>query len=362
MSSSRSQCEPACPPLGPTPRVTVLTATYNGARFLSHTLDSILGQTFTDFEYIIIDDASTDESPQILQTYAQKDDRIRLVRNAQNLNPAGALNRGLEAARGEFVAILDHDDLALPERLARQVAFLDAHVDIGAVGAQARIIDENGAQVDTKRYPAKSAIIRWFLFFGAPILHSAAMYRRARLNELGGYSTKHPYLCDYELLIRLAECTRVANLQEELTCYRRSSTQVSSVQKRPQNGQMLLLQFALQQRWLGLRPDLRVFQTLLDWFRRIPPVDAQQGQAAAAWLTQLWKQYLAVTPLCGDELESLRRVMAQRWLRMAHVAYATQRPAARTCWHVAHELDPQIMQRPESWARLRKERRACAKA
>ncbi len=210
------------------PRVSVVTATHNGARFLAAAIQSILGQSYSDFEYVIVDDVSTDASAAILAGFAAHDSRVRVVTNSVQLGPAGALNRALAAAQGSYVAVLDHDDLALPERLARQVAFLDAHPEVGAVGAQARIIDEGSATINHQAYPTHPAVVRWQLLFGASLLHSASMYRRVLVQQLGGYSEDHPYLCDYELLGRMAEISQITNLPEELACYRRSQTQVMS--------------------------------------------------------------------------------------------------------------------------------------
>jgi glycosyltransferase involved in cell wall biosynthesis len=115
------------------------------------------------------------------------------VTNPVQLGPAGALNRALAVAQGDYVAVLDHDDLALPERLARQVAFLDAQPEVGAVGAKVRFIDEAGATIRAQSYPTDPAVARWQVLFGASLLHSASMYRRSLLQQLGGYSTKHSY-------------------------------------------------------------------------------------------------------------------------------------------------------------------------
>ncbi len=336
------------------PRVSVVTATYNGARFLSPAIASILAQSYPDFEYVIVDDASTDASPAILAGFAAQDSRIRPVTNPAQLGPAGALNRALAAARGDFVAVLDHDDLALPERLARQVAFLDAHPEVGAVGAQVRLIDEAGATIRSQSYPTDPAVARWQVLFGASLLHSASLYRRSLLQQLGGYSLKHAYLCDYELLARLAEITEIANLPDTLACYRRSTTQVSATQRTPQDGQMLLLQYAIQQRWLALRPDLATFFALRRWGFGAPPASAAQATAAIAQLESLYDRYCAVTLLTADARAAVAQSCARQWLRLAHHAYTTQRAASRACWRNACRLDPQMLRRPETLAWLRR--------
>jgi glycosyltransferase involved in cell wall biosynthesis len=336
----------------PSPRVSVVTATCNGARFLSAAIESILAQSYPDFEYVIVDDASTDASAAIIAGFAAQDSRIRLLTNPAQLGPAVALNRALAAAQGDYVAVLDHDDLALPERLARQVAFLDTQPEVGAVGAQVRIIDEAGAVIREQPYPAHPAVARWQVLFGASLLHSASMYRRRLLQQLGGYSAAHPYLCDYELLARLAEVSQIVNLPDTLACYRRSATQVSATHRTPQDGQMLLLQYAIQQRWLGLRPDLATFFALRRWGLGAPP-SAAQATAAIAQLEMIYDRYCAVTPLSADAHAAVAQACARQWLGLAHRAYASQRAASRVCWRNARRLDPQVLRRPETLAWLR---------
>jgi glycosyltransferase involved in cell wall biosynthesis len=336
------------------PRVSVVTATYNGARFLPAAIESILAQRYTDFEYVIVDDASTDASAAIATDYAAQDNRVCLVTNPVRLGPPGALNRALAAVQGDYVAVLDHDDLALPERLARQVAFLDEQPAVGAVGAKVRFIDEAGIVSSEQAYPTHPAVARWQLLFGASLLHSASMYRRGLLQQLGGYSEEHPYLCDYELLGRLAEISQIVNLPDLLTCYRRSSTQVSATHRTPQLGQMILLQYAIQQRWLGLRPDLAAFSALHRWMKDAPPSDAAQATAAVAQFEALYDRYGAVVSLSADAQTVVAQTCARQWLALAHHAYTTQRAASRVCWRNACRLDAQVLRRAETLAWLRR--------
>jgi glycosyltransferase involved in cell wall biosynthesis len=340
--------EPSCP------RVTVITATYNGARYIEAAIESILSQTFGAFEYIIVDDASTDATPEILAAYAARDLRIRTVHNAANLGPAQALNRALAAARGDYVAVLDHDDLALPERLACQVAFLDTHPAMGAVGAQARAIDESGSDVKPINFPLHPAAARWQLLFGASLLHSASLFRRALLQRVGGYSAQHPYLCDYELLVRLVEHCAITNLPDILTCYRHSPTQVSAVSRVAQSGQKLLLQYSIQQHWLGLRPDLGVFRRLLEWRYGAPQCTPIEADAAIRWLDVLFARYGEVMTLDGSDQAAIAQICMQRWLVMAHHAYYPLRSASRVCWQHACGLGGDLMRSPETFALLRR--------
>jgi glycosyltransferase involved in cell wall biosynthesis len=339
------------------PRVTVVTATYNGERFLAQTLASIHSQTFRDFEYLVIDDASTDTSAAIVAAAASRDQRIRLITSPANLGPAGALNRALREARGEYIAVLDHDDLALPERLARQVAFLDANPQHVAVGAQVRVIDADDAVVNRQMFTTNPAVARWHLLFGAALLHSATMYRRTVFEALGGYSQLHWSLCDYDLLVRMADHGLLANLPDELACYRRSPSQVSVTNRTSQHGQMLLLQYAIQHRWLGRRPDLEAFANLFNWGHQHALAVEAQATAAMREYEEIYNCYVDAMPLTEAEHDAVTRACARRWLIMAHTIYATLRPTGRSCWHNACRLDPELAQPGVSLAVLRRIRR-----
>jgi len=133
------------------PKVTVLMPVYNGERYLNEAVDSILGQTFTDFEFLIIDDASTDKTPEILRSY--DDPRIRVVTNEENLGLSKSLNKGLALARGEFIARMDADDVSYPYRLQVQHEFMTQHPGAGVIGSWAEYIDRKGEIVHRYRAP-----------------------------------------------------------------------------------------------------------------------------------------------------------------------------------------------------------------
>jgi glycosyltransferase involved in cell wall biosynthesis len=191
---------------------------YNGARYVGDAVESVLAQTFTDFELVIVNDCSTDATPQILAGIG--DARVVVVHNERNLGPTGAANRGLAIARGELVAHLDADDLAERERLAEQVRFLDGHPDIAAVGSWYRKIDENGRSLGERRLPVQPAALAWGLLFYSPVVHSAVMYRRAVVLEVGGYRVQYRYASDFDLWSRIAERHRLATIPKRLVDYR----------------------------------------------------------------------------------------------------------------------------------------------
>ena len=126
------------------PKISVVMPVYNGEKYLREAIESILDQTYQDFEFIMVNDASTDGSGSILSEFANLDQRIRILTNESNLGIAGATNRGIAQARGEYIALMDQDDISLPERFEKQVEFLSNHPDISVLGTNSIILEEDG--------------------------------------------------------------------------------------------------------------------------------------------------------------------------------------------------------------------------
>ncbi|HEY3101027.1 MAG TPA: glycosyltransferase [Methylomirabilota bacterium] len=199
------------------PAVSVLMAVYNGAPWVADAARSVLAQTLGDLELLVVDDGSSDATRDVLA--GVRDPRLRLeCRPHEGLTPA--LNHGLRLARAPLVARLDADDIALPERLARQAAFLEAHPEIGVVGSAAREINGDGREVRVVRPPEEDGALRRALIRRNPMLHSTVMMRRRVVEAVGGYDPRFAVAQDYDLWIRLAAVTRLANLPEALVVRR----------------------------------------------------------------------------------------------------------------------------------------------
>jgi glycosyltransferase involved in cell wall biosynthesis len=198
-----------------TPTVTVLMAVYNGERYVAQAVESILAQTYRDFEFVIVDDGSTDSSREMIERYS--DPRIRLVSNSENTGLAAALNRGLTLSRGSLVARQDADDVSEPGRLARQVAYLKSHPDVAVVGSWYRKIDSEGQDLGLRRLACEPLDVRWAMLFHCPLIHSAVMFRRAPLIERGWeYDSSIKYGEDYALWSRVADELPISNIAEPL--------------------------------------------------------------------------------------------------------------------------------------------------
>ncbi|MDA2918198.1 glycosyltransferase [Desulfobacterota bacterium AH_259_B03_O07] len=203
------------------PKVTVLMSVYNGELYLREAIHSILLQTFEDFEFLIINDGSTDNSRKVIQSY--KDPRIKLIDNEHNLGLTESLNKGFAMAEGEFIARQDADDISEPERLASQVAFLEKNPEVALLGTGCKWIDENGKVIGNSNLPCDTIQILWYVLFRNPFLHSSVMFRKsAVLEKIGLFNYSYPYAQDWELWSRIARSLPVAILDEYLIKYRNS--------------------------------------------------------------------------------------------------------------------------------------------
>lgn len=209
-----------------TPAVSVLMPVFNGERFLAEAIESILGQTFTDFEFVIVDDGSTDASPAILAKYASRDPRIRVLRQT-NAGIVAALNRGLAECRGPLVARMDADDVSAPSRLAAQTKYLNDHPDIAVVGTTVRLIAESGRRGPVLCLPMAPDAVRRALQRGTSLAHPTTVMRKDTVIAAGGYREELRHAEDYDLWSRLAIQHRLANIQQPLLFYRIHGSQVS---------------------------------------------------------------------------------------------------------------------------------------
>jgi len=205
------------------PLVTVLMAVYNGEKFLREAIESILNQTYTNFEFLIINDGSADSTEEIILSY--NDDRIRYIKNAQNLKLIASLNRGLDLANGKYIARMDADDISLPERLEKQIRFLEKHPKVGVLGSWVRTLglQEN---YDVK-FEQGHTNIRFKLFFNNYLHHPTVVLRRSVIEK---YKLRYPNVLhaeDYALWIEMTNFCQIDILPEVLLKYRVHGANIS---------------------------------------------------------------------------------------------------------------------------------------
>ena len=215
-------------------KVSVLLPVYNGSQYLSETIHSILNQTYSDFEIIIIDDASMDNSVDIINNFNNK--KIILRQNDSNLGQAESENIGLRIARGTYIARIDQDDLMMPDRLEKQVQFLDSHPDIAAVGSQVYCIDSSGKSIKKIMWPVGFEANLFYIITGnVPVGDPAVMYRKEMVQNLGGYNEQYVPSEDYYLWLQMyLKGYKCDNIKDFLTTYRLHSLQTSIVRKNTQ--------------------------------------------------------------------------------------------------------------------------------
>ena len=214
---------------------------YNQQASVVEAADSILNQTFQDFLFLIIDDASSDNSLEILRTAIKKDQRIKLIANHHHLGLTRSLNKALRLVKTKYIARMDADDLALPSRFAKQLQFLETHPQIMLLGTAAYLIDDNGKQIGLKRCPSDHDHIRAQILKYCPFIHPTWMFHRSIFQEIGEYNENFPFSQDYELVLRIASRFKTANLAEPLLKYRVNSAQAIS------------LNHLKKQEWLALK-------------------------------------------------------------------------------------------------------------
>jgi glycosyltransferase involved in cell wall biosynthesis len=205
-------------------KVSVIMSVYNCEKYLRETIDSVLNQTLKDFEFIIVNDGSTDNTREILESYS--DGRMHIV-NQRNLGISRAKNRAIALSSGEYVAIIDADDIWLPEKLEKQVNFLDEHSDIGLVGTATSVIDKKKRIMGTLRIVESNEAIQDALLKDNCFSHSSIMLRKSIFEKVDYYNEEFDYSLDYDLLLRISEHCRVWNLSEVLTIWRFNEEGVS---------------------------------------------------------------------------------------------------------------------------------------
>ncbi len=221
-----------------TVKVSVIMSVYNGSKHLRNAIDSIISQSFRDFELIIVNDASTDKTGQILAKYTEKDRRIILVHNDINIGLTKSLNKALKLTKGEYIARMDADDIALPTRFEKQVKYLDKNPQLGLLGTRYVQIDMKGNDVKEIPVPlGRENIMKHFLLYGSAFCHSSTMFRKSYAGKVGFYDKSMQFSQDYDLGIKLSDICEVDNHPEILQKWRYNSKTGISVKKKTEQRQ-----------------------------------------------------------------------------------------------------------------------------
>ncbi len=199
---------------------------FNGEKYLNTAIESILNQSYSHFEFLILDDGSTDQSITIVKSY--RDSRINHIISPQNCGIEKTLNKGLELAQGEYIARMDCDDISYPNRLERQLSYMEQHPDIGVLGASMQLL-ENRRKTGIRRWPSTDEEIKIHLLFQNPLSHPVVMMRKESIAEFR-YPEECKYAEDYRFWTVLADHTNFANLPDTLLHYRVHEAQITEKQ------------------------------------------------------------------------------------------------------------------------------------
>ena len=314
------------------PTVSVVMVTCNVERFLVESIESILGQTFRDLEFINVDFGSTDNSKSIISRYAAKDNRIKFHEISNCALPV-ARNAGCGFAEGRYIAIMDADDVSLPNRLAWEIDFMETHPEVGLLGGATEWVDATGRSLGIHDFPSEDHEIKSALVTRCPFWHPTVLMRREAFVLAGGYRTAFVFAQDYDLELRIAEHSQCANLKEVLLKYRIHPSQVTFRKQKQQTLCKLAAQVSATSR--------RQHETdPLDGVREITPTlladlgvseVAQQNALAADcrnWIRSMYaaREYSVALEAAADLLQSGWAGVEQWQIADLHLE------VARLCW------------------------------
>lgn len=251
------------------PKLTVLMAVYNGEKYLKEAINSILGQTYRDYEFVIINDGSIDGSVKIIQSYS--DERIRFIDNEKNIGLSSTLNEGIELATGEYIVRMDQDDISLPTRIEKQVAYLQKHKDVILLGTGCIEIDRAGRIVKQHRYHIEHrSLIKCFERGGSPFPHSSVIYKTEAVKQVNGYRNRLNDAEDLDLWMRLSFLGKICCLSVPLVKLRKHEESITA-----RSEKSIILSYGARVSYLlrkngypdPIEQDERLYKVFLSWIK-----------------------------------------------------------------------------------------------
>lgn len=299
------------------PRISVVMSVYNGQAYLMEAIESILNQKFGDFEFLIVDDASTDDTPKILQRFAAGDPRIRILTHTENRGLTASLNHALQQAQGKYIARQDADDVSLPHRLGDQIALLDQNSNVVLVSGNLILIDAHGTPIGYLERAASPNMIRWkMLFYNHVSAHSQVMFRRQAALDCGGYDEALPYSQDYNLWRRMLGQGDIWIAPKVWVHFRQHGDSISQtrfeaqekISLRESQQAMQALGYALAD--LETLAQLRAF-----WLEPFPKF----GYRGTIYhhLSELWEHFQQHHKLTSTDRRAIKTDISDQWRRWA---------------------------------------------
>lgn len=301
------------------PRVSVIMAVYNGGQYLKESINSVLNQTFSDFEFIIINDGSTDNTSKVLDSF--NDPRIIRLKNEKNIGLVKSLNRGISVARGEFIARIDADDMSHLDRFQKQMDFLKNHPEVGVLGTAIENIDASGHRLSISSQPENHELILWKMIFECAIIHPTVMMRKAVIVKVGGYNEKFAQIEDAELWGRLAAVTHFANLKDILhvrRMHRRSKSELESGSK-TQSQERYQAEIVIRQKLFDYLLGKPISRDAVRWFSRPETVlSPAQIKEIISLLIELYARFVRISIPDEKIAVSLRADLVNKIVLVSH--------------------------------------------
>jgi hypothetical protein len=324
------------------PFVSVVMSVYNGEKYLDQALQSVLDQTFRDFEFIIINDGSTDATSQILGRKARSDFRISIY-NQKNRGLIASLNRGCHLAKGKYIARMDADDISAPDRFEKQVSHLENHPEIGVLGTWVRIIDKGGAPQFSWSYPTDPSLVKWTLLFRDCVVHPSVMMRRETISSLDFYRPEALHIEDYDLWARATPVTKIANLPEVLYIYRAWEGNICSRFSKTQENKITCIVMPLMmQRLLGHRVPHETLVALRQISMDAPLKARLQTKEVGKLIRDMHHAYLTKNTLSAAEARRVSKDAGERLYTLASFAFRFSICQGFRLYVHALRLNPQL--------------------
>jgi glycosyltransferase involved in cell wall biosynthesis len=296
-------------------------AAYNAGHYISAALDSLLAQSFQDFEVIVVDDGSSDNTAELVGAFVRRDQRFRLLENDVNKGLVFTRNRTLEESRGELIAIVDADDICEPDRLAVQVSYIDANQHVGMLGSDVTLIDDTGRELGfhSQSHHGEQQV-RFFLMFGPCVHNPTTMYRRDLVEKAGGYSGGFDAGAeDYDLWSRLSGITAIVNLPQRLVRYRKHSGSITADRTRVDEN-IFAISAGLLSRYLGNPVTGGRARLLHLWLIR-QGMQPNSCREAMSFAQAIWRR--AVELENSETLAQLGEILAaSAWSHAQYLVYA----------------------------------------
>lgn len=321
-----------------TPRVSVLMTTWNGAAFLRDSLASVFAQTMPDFELVVVDDASTDDTAGILGGCG--DARLRVLGHARNLGIVAARNAGFAVCRAPYVAMLDHDDLSAPDRLARQMARLDAQASLVAVGSALRMLENGRLRGSDHPQATTPTLLRWMLHVDNPLAWSSLMLRRDAVLRLGAF-VRPDYECadDFDLLHRLLRLGEVGRIDAPLITYRFHAANTSRLRPAAMFDNAVRVLADCYAPWLdAAAADSAARLVVRHLSERQPVTDGATLDRLGAVMERLLDGFCAIYAPDAARAAPIRAQAAATWWRVVRAAARSGRPWLATHYRARRAL------------------------